>query len=139
MAELPERRVLKEVLSDLKAKTLKSQNRAANSASNLLTLMDKINNTIGEYAQIQKGTANEKAADAIHTGVMNMISWVIDVLQEYSSASDDMNIYVRSLEKYSIELDKTLYDAIEEGKKKGEEQIKEQNELMKRKTDDYVK
>ena len=46
---------------------------------------------------------------------------------------EDMKLYIEALEKYCAELDKTLWEAIEQAKKEAEEQIKQQEELMKRK------
>jgi len=44
------------------------------------------------------------------------------------SAFDDLNIYAKSIEKYAIELDSTLYSASEEGKKQAEEELKKQSD-----------
>jgi hypothetical protein len=50
-----------------------------------------------------------------------------------------MKLYIDSLEKYSTELDKTLSDIFEQAKKQAEEQIKQQEELTKKGSTEYIK
>jgi LPS O-antigen subunit length determinant protein (WzzB/FepE family) len=140
MAELPERKVLKEVLSDLKAKTLRSKSNAEKSTKDLLEFLTKIKGKAYEIHERDKEmTGEESPAKLVFTYVDNIENSVVDLIKEYLNALEDVFMYVKWLENYSIELDKTLYDAIETGKKMAEEQIKEQSELMKKKDDSYIK
>jgi hypothetical protein len=67
---------------------------------------------------------------------MNIQTYFWDLIREYMSAFDDLNIYAKSIEKYAIELDSTLYSAIEEGKKQEEEELKKQSDG---KPDSYIR
>lgn len=52
---------------------------------------------------------------------------------------DDLGIYIESLESYSTELDKTLSDIFEQATKQAEENMKQQEELMKKGSTEYIK
>ena len=139
MAELPERKVLKDVLSGLKTKTLCSQHRVETATKNLIGYMNKAEKLSQKYKKIQVNEECENTANEFDSTVNSLTHWMRDLIDNYCNAQEDTTLYVESLEKYSIELDKTLYDAFDQGKRKAEEHIKEQDKLLDKKCDEYIK
>lgn len=137
MSEMPERKVLKDILVKLKAKAITSM-------KNYLELAKSTQEIFAFNLKEAREYSNERAGDQAAFGIFTMSSILdsqVHSLIRYSiSLLDDMQLYMESLEKYSGELDKTLWDAIEQAKKKAEEQMKEQEEIMKRKSpESYIK
>jgi hypothetical protein len=138
MAELPERKLLKEVLTDLKAKTIRSKSSVEQSIKVLTDYLSAVKQKTYEIHEAQKAQIPDGSAKLVYEYTVEIENRVTDLMKEYLRASDDDSTYIKWLEKYSTDLDKTLYGAIEAGTKKAEEQIKEQNELMSKKKEDYV-
>ena len=138
MAELPERKVLKETLIDLKAKTIRSRSSVATSIKTFIDTLDEIKQKTEEIHKSQKEQVPHGPAEAVSMYITTIEKWFIDLASTYFSALDDESMYIKLLENYSTELDKTLYDAIEAGKKKAENQTEEQNKLMGGSKSSYV-
>ena len=66
---------------------------------------------------------------------------LIDMLETCSTTTlEDFKLYIDALEQYSSELDKTLADIFEQAKIMAEEQQKQREEIMKRKSpESYIK
>ena len=73
--------------------------------------------------------------------LLTLIQQIFDYLiSDYNALLEDTDLYIESLETYGKELDKTLWMGIEQAKKEAEEQIKKQEEIMKRKSpESYIK
>ena len=129
MSEMPERKVLKNILSKLKAKTVISERRFKNS----LEHNDKLFDTI--LKDVEK--TSEKGSE-VHKPIYQLVSRLADLFSNFSLEAlgliEEYELYIESLESYSTALDKTLWSAIEQAKKEAEEKIKQQKELMKRKS-----
>jgi len=138
MAELPERKVLKETLVNLKAKTLRSDSVVLQSFKTLLSDLDRIRQKSYELYESQKVPIPHGPAELLNNYIIMIQNWVLGLVNTYFSAHEDASTYVKLLESYSTELDKTLYDAIEAGKKKAEDQTEEQNKLTSGSKDSYV-
>lgn len=130
---------MKDVLSKLKAKTVSSQKRYADLAkSNLARLL-------GILAKVQS-FAQENTNDELMSLYANTLKELLEMIKtdvymivdESLNALLDYKLYTESLEDYFSEIDKAVKEAIEQGKKEGEEQIKQQEELSKKGTD-YIK
>jgi hypothetical protein len=139
MAELPERRILKDVLSDLKAKTIRSRISAIESAKGLLEQLQEFKQTATKIHDSQKDKLPEGPAKMLLQYLTYIESKVIDLINGYGRMSEDDSTYIKWLEKYSTDLDSTFYGAIEKGVKEAEEQAKKQSELMSKKKDDYAR
>ena len=138
MAELPERRVLKETLTDLKTKTIRSKSDLIQSMKNLVEFLNDIRQKSYELHESQKDKLPSGPAllvlqytDAIRQQVHSLIKECLNTL-------DDNSAYIKLLESYSTELDKTLYDAIEAGKKEAKAQTEERSKLVNRNEKSYV-
>lgn len=135
MAELPERKVLKEILAKLKTKTLSSQETVSKSVTSMIRLTEAIDEmTEGEF----KDTKVKEMVIVMRRTINILKISVFDLVNTFFSTLDDMNLYTESLEKYSGELDKTLNEIFEQARKQAEEQIKKQRELMKRRDESYT-
>jgi len=130
MSEMPERKVLKKVLAKLKSKTLSSNEMRKQQATLAIKEMD--------IAMQELSKRIKKGPDVLNLWLMNLFQIIKSLVEKLvltsDTASSDMESYIDALERYSINLDKTLWDAIEQAKKEAEEQIKKQEELMKKKS-----
>ena len=129
MSEIPERKVLKEVLSNLKSKSLSSN--MVHKQQITLT-RGEINTAIEWIMKKTKGKA-----DFVSFGLMSLLQRVQLLTEKLvlisNTAISDMESYIDALERYSTNLDNTLTKIFEQARKVAEEQIKQQEELMKRK------
>ena len=133
MSELPERKVLKEILLKLKTKTITSQERYNLAAKEV----NSIFKGVSERAIKRGGPLPPKEELILLTTLDDAVKMFI--INTYG-VLEDIRLYIEALEHYCAELDKTLWDAIEQAKKEAEEQIKKQEELMKRKSpESYIK
>jgi hypothetical protein len=138
MADIPDRKVLKDVLALLKARSLASEER-----------YNRIYQLVMDYALKTSNEAVKKFDDSNQpldaTYVATALSYVIDFFRQAHGWSlqlvDDLKLYIESLETRSSELDSAFWSGIEEQakriveekKKEQEEQIKQQEEQLKRK------
>ena len=135
MSEIPERKVLKNILSKLKSRTVTCERRFRQSLLSDTKLFDTILKDLEKLSE--KGSEVLEPAyrlvSILHNVFIRFSLEALSLLEEYE-------LYIESLESYSAELDKTLWDAIEQAKKEAEEQIKKQEEIMKRKSPEtYIK
>lgn len=136
MAELPERKVLKDMIVKLKAKVIESQQTFLNTSASI--------NTVMTYGLDRSLEAQSKMQSSDGLVVMQGISSILQMYHQnfvllnnnISALIKDMNLYIETLEKYSTELDNTLSGifqmAEDKAKKDAEEQQKQQEELMKK-------
>ena len=129
MSELPERKVLKDILPKLKLKAMNSENRFEQSATNTMSSLAKDINDVKQ--QIDKAkSGKEKALLVVFLALANsMYSTTNMLIMTARTVVEDLKIYIDSLEKYSMELDKAFWGAIE---KEVEKQRKQQEELRKK-------
>ncbi len=84
---------------------------------------------------------SEKKLDAISQRWLNAIEILHGefhrLVKDAVNCIEDLNIYIESLEKYSSELDKTLWDIIKQAEKTAEEEIKKKQELLKKTPQTY--
>jgi low affinity Fe/Cu permease len=138
MAEVPDRKVLKDVLALLKAKSLASEeyyNRVYQLVlDHALTTMNDMVKKFNDSNQPLDATYVATAVSIMIGFFQQVHGWSIDLV-------DDLKLYIESLETRSSELDNAFWSGIEEQakrlveeKRKGqEEDIKQQEELLKRK------
>ena len=131
MSETPEKKVLREMLAELKAKTIGSEERFNQSR------LDLYNKVIGTWKRLTELLEKKKIGKevGIYLGlILRELHAFVDMSFLYSdTALEDFKIYLSALERYSSELDKTLTSIFERAQKIAEEQRKKQEELMKRK------
>jgi len=136
MAEVPERRVLKDILAKLKAKTISEEKYFQQQTQSILNLFTKSH----EQALLwKKERKNSISVDSHLNTVYTLFEQLSDLIRGSTDVLEDMKLYIDSLEKYSSELDKTLSDIFEQAKKQAEEQIKQQEELTKKGSTEYIK
>jgi len=131
--EIPERKVLKEMLKKMKAKVIESE-------KNVLLLSASMNESmtkdVSKSHEIAKGMPDvqTKTVSLLLVSVFDTWRRNFDLLNTTINALiGDIDLYIETLERYSIELDSTLTNIFEEAKKMAEEQRKKQEELMKKK------
>ena len=127
MSKLPERKALKEILIDLKSKTLTSEQRYKQLETEIIDLFENCEREVLKLTQKRKDLIGlVSIVESLRLHLRNFVS-------NSNTTLEDMQLYIKSLERYSTELDKTLTDIIKEAEKLANEQIKQQKELMKRK------
>ncbi len=141
MTELPERKVLKQILEKLKTKTMSSKSNVSKRAMETYGSLEEINK---RFEEIIKGIPESQGEAKMVIEQVKILFRVISIgfgilISQYEDALADMSLYVGSLENYSQELDKTLSGIFEQATKNAEEQIKKQNELMPKKDASYIK
>jgi hypothetical protein len=128
MSELPERKVLKNLLVDLKSRTLSSEDEFKNKQSDFL-------NGLAEMVAKLKDLGDKHQVEGANSFILliSIIASSFNQLAETVRRShDDMRLYIKALEQYSVELDKTLTEIFEQAKKQAEEQIEQEEALRKR-------
>jgi len=129
MSEIPERKVLKDILLKLKTKTITSEERHGKLAITTRNAFRGYSNAIRKIVEDKSKTINKRGL----LGAFGMIEEQVQALiSDADALREDMKLYIEALEKYCAELDKTLWDAIEQTRKEAEEQIKQQEKLMKK-------
>lgn len=129
MSELPERKVLKDILPKLKLKAMNSDNRFEQSATNTMSSLVKDINDLKQQIEISK-SGKERTISVLFLALANsMYSTINMLIMTARTVVEDSKIYIDSLEKYSSELDKAFWGDIE---KKIEEERKKQEQRMKK-------
>ncbi len=137
MSELPEKKVLKDLLTNLKKKTITYNDE-----------LKKTEETLGEpvqryRAQLLKAVEGDdlKTSPAVVQTLYGLIRFMDTIelhIKNYSNLvrrnCDETALYIEALEKYSTELDNTLTSIFEQATKQAEEQIKQQEETSKKDT-----
>ena len=140
MSELPERKVLKEMLLKLKAKIINSQKTFFNISLEFIENSPKKMTSLRESAMKMPEGEAKTTALFIMT-LMNNWNQNLNAVNSYVTALvGDMNLYIDTLENYSTELDNTLTDIFDRAKKRAEEQYKkqiEQQEKLRKKEPSY--
>lgn len=135
MAELPERKVLKEILAKLKAKTISEEDHFNNQMHNTWNLFIRSDDQALKLVEERKGNISvESHKNVVHI----LLEQVGDLIHDSIHILEDMKLYIDSLEKYSTELDKTLSEIFEQARKQAEEQIKQQAEFVKKGSTEYI-
>jgi hypothetical protein len=136
MTELPEKKVLKDLLIKLKARTLSSEESFQKTQADSFTSLKDILLKLIELNKDATGRDKE-----IAKGFLTLVSLIGSDFKGISESAQryhqDLKLYLETLEQYSTDLDKTLSQIFEEARKQGEEQIKEQEELRKRTSPDF--
>jgi len=129
MSELPERKVLKETLLTLKTRVITSQ-RAFFQLS--ISVSKEIEKTLKESLDqvLEMPEGKKKTESLLMLTLVNTLNQNSNLLlTNIGYIVDTMNLYIDTLERYSMELDNTLTSIFEEAKKRVEEQQKQQEEL----------
>jgi hypothetical protein len=130
MPETPERKVLKKMLTKLKAKTITSETELLESLTNVFNQLTEIWKTMTDI--IDKKTSTDKFNEIVGFELREL-HLLIEMSDSCSKRTlEDFKLYIDSLEQYSSELDKTLNDIFEQAKNMAEEQRKQQEELKKK-------
>lgn len=136
MSEMPERKVLKEILLRLKARTLTAESQYRTASSSFLKIYEEAHERFVEDTKVEQDDPPEIVQ--LKLKLQDVLRIIYERFYGLFSLSinmcDDLKLYIDSLETYSTELDKTLTDIFEQAKKAAEEQIKQQEEIMKRKS-----
>lgn len=133
MPETPERKVLKEMLVKLKTKVFDCQKMFFElSISMSTTMTENLSESLENVMKMPEGEA--KTTSLFMLTLFHTWNQHLNLLNTTISALiGDMNLYIETLERYSVELDSTLTDIFERAKKMHEEELKKQEELRKRK------
>lgn len=133
MSESPERKVLKNMLKKLKAKTINSEADLLKSFTDLYEQVSKTWETLAKIRQQKIPSQDARALEIIGLEMRGLDSFIGMLASCSKRTIDDFKMYIESLEQYSTELDKTLNDIFEQAEKMAEEQRKKQEELEKKK------
>ena len=136
MSEMPERKALKEILLKLKARTLTTESIYRTASSSFLKIYDEANEKFVEDTKVEQDDPPEIVKFKMRLQYVLRIIYerVYGLFSLSINMCNDLKLYIDSLETYSTELDKTLTNIFEQAKKAAEEQIKQQEEIMKRKS-----
>ena len=128
MSESPERKTLKEVLANLKSKSLSSKGICKQHIAFVLESINETMKMIDEQLE-KKPTPRNVTFMRLMKTIQTLLN---DVISSSNTTISDMEIYIDALERYSANLDSTLNEIFEQARKHAEEEIKKQEELMKR-------
>ena len=138
MSETPEKRVLKEMLTKLKAKIIASQKGYFGLSTSMLEGMtDTTKACLEGTMKMPEGQAKDRAL--MLTSLIQ--SWMQNINLLNTTTTNlivDMSIYIDTLESYSTKLDNTLTDIFQRARKMAEEEEKRREELRKRKPSDMI-
>jgi len=140
MAEVPDRKVLKDVLARLKARTMSSISDYRGAITDALKFGDDRIKDLKEFE-------SKQGISSISVPILMVIEGkFLDVIKESGDLIDDMKLYIEALENYSSVLDQAFWGGIEEqAKRLVEERNEQQEELRKKqqelhtKSTDYIK
>ena len=126
MSESAEKKVLKEMLVKLKAKTIMSQILFTGvSLSMSQSTNDTLRSALDGVMKMPDGEAKKNAL--LLLAVFQSWNQNLNLLNSsIVNLTGDMNLYIETLERYSTELDNTLKSIFEQAKKMAEEQQEEQ-------------
>ena len=128
MSESPERKTLKEVLANLKSKSLSSKGICKKHIAFVLESINETMKMIDEQLE-KKPTPRNVTFMRLMKTIQTLLN---DVISSSNTTISDMEIYIDALERYSVNLDNTLTEIFEQARKQAEEEIKKQEVLMKR-------
>jgi len=130
MAEPPERKVLKNLLVKLKAKSIASQNAFEKSYEDLGKTLMEFYNATKKFAD---QNPNDESAKDMKTLLVSITTLIGFHNKEATIAIEDLKLYVDALEDSYKELDETFEKAVyEPARRQAEAMIKEQEELSKK-------
>jgi len=135
MSESADRKALKDVLAKLKAKTISSQEYYGN---NIKATIQRFSELTAKVRELAKGDT---------TGLAKTYLDMMDLFKRdyYDTAIESLNVlhdykvYTESLESYFARIDEAVMEFVEQGKKDAQEQIKQQDEIIKKGSTDYIK
>lgn len=130
MSEIPEKKVLKEVLKKLKARTINSEKELIDSFTNLYSQIAEVWKTLSDT--LEEEISGKEIAKLLGFDVRGVHLGIEMLLSCSRRTLEDFKMYTGSLEQYSSELDKTLNDIFEQAEKMAEEQQKQLEELKKK-------
>jgi hypothetical protein len=127
--ENPERKILKDLLSKLRVKSLKSQLATLGEIDAILKIAGEILEIINKYGKTEQ-------SERVMT--TTLFPSLYALIRRIHNAFGDVKLYVTSLEQYSLALDNTLA-AIFDMAKKEEERVKEEQEKIESQLDELRK
>lgn len=142
MTEMPEKKVLKDLLTKLKSKTLTSADEFRKTEGKLAEPVRTYRDQLVEVSKLEAAKKVPDLLEVIH-GLIRFMDFLDIQIKDYANIVhrnyDDSTIYIEALEKYSTELDNTLTSIFEHANKQAEEQIRQQEELSKRTGSTYTR
>lgn len=137
MSQLPEKKVLKDLLAKLKSHTISSEEDLKKEEERFTKRFEESHTRLKNVAR--KCENNPEAKEA--TEAFSEIMLLMDVLVEDFGKSvhrnnENVRFYIDALEEYSTELDGTLTEIFDRARKEAEDQIRQQEELRKRTSPD---
>ena len=131
MSEIPERKVLKEMLAKLKSKAINSEKFYQ---VFVVGIISRFENLLQDLGKAYKENPDSELGFKIIALIRSLRDNIYWMMTTFANALEDKKIYLESLESYSKELDDTLSDIFKQAEKMAEEQRKQQEEIMKRKS-----
>jgi len=130
MAELPEKKVLKNILLELKSRSLSSIDEMNKQQISFLGLIQSINS---KFKSIDpKNDPNAKIVkDALDELFYVLSIGVADLTKILYRSQEDAKLYIKTLEEYSTELDNTLTQIFAQAQQQAEKEIHHMEELAK--------
>lgn len=133
MEELPDKRVLKDLLAKLKSHTIASEEELRKEEERFIKRFEESHEKLKLLAKKCETEPNPKdAVDAFSEVIYRMDLLAEDFAKSVHRNTENVQFYIGALEEYSAELDGTLTEIFERARKDAEEQIKQQEELRKR-------
>ena len=138
MSEFPEKKVLKDLLANLKKKTITSEDELKKTEETLATPVQNYRNKLLKNIDSDEVIKNSPVLVSLAHNLIRFMDTIEIQIKNYSNVvhrnCDETKLYIEALEKYSTELDNTLTSIFEQATKQAEEQIKQQEELSKKDT-----
>jgi len=131
--ELPERKVLKEILAKLKAKDISSEENYKISCAYTVSSLQSLLQIFLKYLKENPNAPDYPLAERMAVVLKTLNDNVLSTISMSIRALDDKRVYTESLERYSSELDITLEEIFKQAEEKAKEQIKEMEKIREKK------
>lgn len=137
MSDLPERKVLKNLLAELKSRTIASTEDVKEEQDGFFEQVSSLFKKITHINEESGDELREVTGDFANLFGIIVLS-LRGLMRCVNRNREDTRLYIKALEDYSVELDNTLTQIFEQAKKQAEDQMKENEQLRKRTSPEYT-
>lgn len=137
MSQLPEKKVLKDLLAKLKSHTISSEEDLKKEEERFTKRFEESHTRLKNVARKCENSPEAKEATEAFSEIMLLMDVLVeDFGKSVHRNNENVRFYIDALEEYSTELDGTLTEIFDRARKEAEDQIRQQEELRKRTSPD---
>jgi hypothetical protein len=132
MSEMPEKKVLKSILLELKSRSLASSDEMNKQQDAFYAMFETINSKMKSFNTKDMAPQSKELVNTLGELFYVVTVGVSNLTKTLHRSQEDMRLYVKTLEEYATELDNTLTQIFAQAKQQAEEEIKHMQELAER-------